>query len=130
MGREFVGDCFTDAELGTYEMELAIKYLKQECGEPPRGVDVEITWEGAEVGNGEETQYPVISVVWDDYETGYPGDYVQKCIEAFERFDLPEEIQAQNRERRELLSDLQQVWDSIGDHLLEKRHNRKPRSKS
>jgi hypothetical protein len=29
MGREFIGDCFTDSELGTYEMELIIKYIKQ-----------------------------------------------------------------------------------------------------
>jgi hypothetical protein len=25
-------------------MELAIKYIKRECGRPPRVVDVEITW--------------------------------------------------------------------------------------
>ena len=128
MGREFIGDCFTDSELGTYEMELAIKYIKQQCGKPPRGVDVEVTWEGTEVGNGEETQYPVISVVWENYETVYPEDYIQKCIEAFERFDLPDEIQEQNRERRALLSDLQQIWDSIGEHL-QGRRTRKPHSK-
>jgi hypothetical protein len=89
MGREFIGDCFTDSELGTYEMELIIKYIKQACP-PPRGVDVQVTWEGYERGNGEETQYPAISVVWDDYKTGYPQDYIQRCIEAFERFDLPD----------------------------------------
>jgi len=63
MGREFIGDCFTDSELGTYEMKLAIKYIKRKCGRPPRGVDVEITWEGYERASGEETQYPVISAV-------------------------------------------------------------------
>jgi len=127
MGREFIGDCFTDSELGTYEMELAIKYIKQECGPPPRGVNVEITWEGYELANDKETQYPVISVVWDDYETGYPQDYIEKCIEAFERFDLPDEIQEQNRKLHEFLSHLQQMWDNLGEHLQES-HTRKPRS--
>ena len=131
MGREFIGECSTygdDTEFESYERELAVKFIQQECGKPPRGVDVEVTWEGHEVGNGDETQYPVISVVWDDYETGYPEDYIQKCIETFERFDLPDEIQEQNRERRALLSDLQQMWDSIGEHL-QRRRTRKPRSK-
>ena len=26
MGREFIGDCFVDSELGSYEMDVAIKY--------------------------------------------------------------------------------------------------------
>lgn len=94
-----------DTEFESYERELAVKFIQQERGKPPCGVDVEVTWEGHEVGNGEETQYPVISVVWDDYETGYPENYIQKCIETFERFDLPDEIHEQNRERRALLSD-------------------------
>lgn len=131
MGREFIGDCFTDSELGTYEMELAIKYIKQACGPPPRGVDVEITWEGAEVGNeGDETQYPVISVVWDDYTTGYPDRYIQKCIEAFEQFDLPAEIQERRQEDRALLADLQEIWNLIGEHLQQRRTTPKSRAKS
>jgi hypothetical protein len=101
MGREFIGDCFTDPELGTYEMELAIKLIKQECGEPPSGVDVQICREDHELGS-----YPVIAVVWDDYETGYPEDYIQKCIEVFERFDLPEEIHQERRERASLLREM------------------------
>ena len=43
MGREFIGECSTSgesSELDDYEMELAIKFIKHECGEPPRGVDV------------------------------------------------------------------------------------------
>jgi hypothetical protein len=42
MAREFIGDCITDPDLGTYEIELAIKYLKQKCGPPTRGVDTEV----------------------------------------------------------------------------------------
>jgi hypothetical protein len=101
MGREFIGECPVSdkgPEFETYEGELAIKYIKQSCGPLPRGVDVEITSEGSEVGNeGEEVSYPVISVVWDDYTTEYPDEYIGKCIEAFERFELPEEICEQGR---------------------------------
>lgn len=86
MGREFIGECSADSEFGTYEMEMAIKYIKQQCGEPPHGVAVEITCEDHELGS-----YPIISVVWDDYATQYPDEYIQDCIEAFERFELPEE---------------------------------------
>lgn len=96
MGREFIGECPVSdkgAEFEIYEGELAIKYIKQECGQPPEGVDVQITSEGSEVGNeGEEVSYPVISVVWDEGITEYPDEYIGKCIEAFEKFDLPDEI--------------------------------------
>jgi hypothetical protein len=110
MGREIVGDCSTDAEFGDYETELIIKYLKQACGQPPRGVEIQVTWEGHEVGDeGDETQYPVISVVWDDSITDYPDEYIGKCMEAFERFDLPEEI----RERYQVLFDVMDLPEKI-----------------
>jgi hypothetical protein len=95
MGRESIGECgFGEDSASTeLEMELAIKYIKKACGPPPRGVDVEITSEGSEVGNeGEEVSYPIISIVWDDYVVEYPDVYIGKCIEAFEKFDLPDEI--------------------------------------
>ena len=101
LGREFIGDCplaGEDPELDEYETELTIKYIKQECCQPPRGVDVQVTWEDHELGS-----YPVISVVWDDSITDYPDEYIGKCMEAFERFDLPEEI----HDRYEVLLDLQ-----------------------
>jgi len=101
MGREFIGDCPVsgeDTEIDDYEAGLTIKYIKQECGQPPRGVDVQVTWEDHELGS-----YPVISVVWDDSITEYPDEYIGKCMEAFERFDLPEEI----HDRYEVLLDLQ-----------------------
>ncbi|HUK32114.1 MAG TPA: hypothetical protein VLV89_13440, partial [Candidatus Acidoferrum sp.] len=66
-----------------------------------RGVDVQITWEGHELGS-----YPVISVVWEDSITEYPDEYIGKCMEAFERFDLPEEIHRRNQDLQDLL-DLQ-----------------------
>jgi hypothetical protein len=90
MGREFIGEFLgsgEDLEPDDYEAELTIKYIKQACGEPPHGVDVQVTLEDHELGS-----YPAISVVWDDSVIDYPDEYIGKCIEAFERFDLPEEI--------------------------------------
>ena len=117
MGREFIGECPVPdegPEFETYEGELAIKYIKRECGPPPDGVDVLITSEGYEVGNeGDEVCYPVISVVWDDSITEYPDEYIGKCIEAFERFDLPEEIHQWYRELFELQQNFQDMLDRI-----------------
>lgn len=53
MGREFIGECpgsGEDPESDDYETELAIKYIKQKCGQPPCGVDVQVTWEDHELG--------------------------------------------------------------------------------
>jgi hypothetical protein len=109
MGREFIGECSPSGdapELDDYEMELAVKFIKEACGKPPRGVDVQITWEDHELGS-----YPVISVVWDDYITDYPGEYIGKCIEAFDRFDLPEEIYERNRVLFDLQDRIQKLFD-------------------
>jgi len=108
MGREFIGESSggQDPEADNLEMELAIKYIKQECGEPPRGVDVEVTREDHELGS-----YPVISVVWDDFETEYPSDYIGKCIEAFERFDTPAEIHERYRELFEIQREIQKLFE-------------------
>jgi len=99
MGREFIGECpgwGDDPASDDLETELVIEYIKQTCGKPPRGVDVQVTLEGDEVGNeGNEVSYPVISVVWDDFTVEYPGEYIEKCSEAYERFNLPEEIYQQ-----------------------------------
>jgi hypothetical protein len=115
MGREFIGECPVSdkgPEFETYEGEMAIKYIKQSCGPPPRGVDVEITSEGSEVGNeGDEVSYPVISVVWDDYITEYPGEYMGRCSEAIERFELPEEIYEQGRLLVDLYVQMQKLFD-------------------
>ena len=131
MGREFIGECGwgNDLEADDLEMGLAIKYIKQSCGPPPRGVDVQITSEGHEVGNeGDETSYPVISVVWDDSITEYPDEYIGNCIEAFERFELPEEIHQQYQ----LLFQLQDQMQELADRISEAREKRllseKPRS--
>jgi hypothetical protein len=101
MGREFIGECpgrGDDPESDDLETELAIKFINQSCGLLPRSVDVQVTFEGSEVGNeGDEFSYPVISIVWDDSVTDYPDEYIGSCTEAFERFELPEEIYQQGR---------------------------------
>lgn len=115
MGHEFIGECTPSGEgpeFDDYEMELAIKYIKQECGKPPRGVDVQVTFEGHEVGNeGDEVSYPVISVIWDDSVTESPDEYIARCIEAFERFDLPEEIHERYRRFFDLQGKIQKLLD-------------------
>jgi len=119
MGREFIGECPVSdkgPEFETYEGEMAIKYIKQSCGPPPRGVDVEVTSEGSEVGNeGKEVSYPVISVVWDDYTTEYPDEYIGKCIEAFEKFDLPEEIYLEGQKTMRLFCEPNDVLPKSDD---------------
>ena len=100
MGYEVIGECHSseeDSKLKSYEMEAPIKYIKKTCGKPPRGADVEIIWQDHELGS-----YPVIALVWDDYVTSYPHEYIEKCIVAYEHFDLPEEI----HERGRLLSEI------------------------
>jgi hypothetical protein len=119
MGREFIGECPPckgDPELETYEGNLTIKYIKQFCGTPPRGVEVEITWEGSEVGDGsEQVSYPVISVVWDEGVTEYPDEYIGKCVEAFEKFDLPEEIYQEGQKTLRVFSELNDVRPKSDD---------------
>jgi hypothetical protein len=118
MGREFIGECTPtgdDPEFENRESEMAVKYIKQACGEPPRGVDVQITLEDHELGS-----YPVVSVVWDDSVCEYPDDYIEKCLEAFERFDLPEEI----HQRYQLLFQLQDQMQELIDRISEAREKR------
>ena len=84
--------------------------MRQECGNPLQNVYVQIARKDSEYGS-----IPVVAVVWDDYETGCPEAYIQKCIEAFERFELPDEIHHKGRERmrllRELCSDMEKWFD-------------------
>jgi len=113
MGREVIGECLASGEtpeLNNYENELAVKFIKLECGKLPRGVDVQIGYDDSEYGS-----IPVIVVIWDDYETGYPEDYIQKCIEAFERFEIPEEIYQNRRERAALLRELHTLTEKLSD---------------
>ena len=49
--------------------------MRRECGNPLHDVYVQIAYEDSEYGS-----IPVVAVVWDDYETGRPEAYIQKCI--------------------------------------------------
>lgn len=124
MGHEFIGECpgrEDDPESEELETELIIKYIKQSCGPPPRGVDVEITWEGSEVGDGrDQVCYPVISVVWDDGIIEYPDEYIEKCSEAFERFDLPEEIYQQHK----MLLEIMRATEALSNSIAEQRRKK------
>ena len=118
MGPEFIGECGWNIDPGgdNLEMELAIKYIKQSCGPPPPSVDVQVTSEGYEVGNeGDEVSYPVISVVLDDGITEYPDEYIGKCIEAFEKFDLPDEIYQEGREPLRLFLEANETLPKLFD---------------
>jgi len=66
-------------------------------------VDVQVTWEGDEVS------YPVVSVVWDDFVAEYPGEHIGKCIEAFERFELPEEIYQKGQQFLDIYERIQKL---------------------
>ncbi|HXA77861.1 MAG TPA: hypothetical protein VNV41_12095 [Candidatus Acidoferrales bacterium] len=53
MRREFIGECSSrgeNPEAESHERELAIKFIKQDCGKPPRGVDVQVGYEDSEYG--------------------------------------------------------------------------------
>src|ERR1700686_118273 len=119
MGREFIGECpgcGDNPESEELETGVAIKYIKQCRGAPPRGVDVLVTFEGFEVGNeGDEVSYPVISVVWNDSITEYPDEYIGKCIEAFEKFDLPDEIYQDGQKRIHLFCEPNDVGPKSDD---------------
>jgi hypothetical protein len=54
--------------------KLAIRHLKEICGEPPPEMELEIVWQDHELG-----QYPVIGLVWDDPMRGVPWNYISRC---------------------------------------------------
>jgi hypothetical protein len=102
MGCEFIGDYPTSGENSEFDDYAADS---QKC-QPPRGVNVQVTWEDHELGS-----YPVISVVWNDDITDYPDEYIGKCIEAFDHFDLPEEIHERYCALFDLQNRIQKLFD-------------------
>ena len=51
-------------------------------------------------------------MVWDDSVIEYPDEYIEKCSDAFERFDLPEEIYLEGRLLVELFAQTPKLPDS------------------
>ena len=90
MGYEIVGECDAckkDPESRYYDTELVIKHIKNSSGTPPSGVELNIQWRDRELG-----RCPVIAVIWDDCVSSYPGEYIRKCIEAYEHLNRNEEV--------------------------------------
>lgn len=119
MGREIIGECSgsgEDAQLDELERSLTLKYIQREAGEPEPGVSVEVSWEDHELGS-----YPVISVVWDDFTVEYPDEYIGKCIDAYERFEFPEEIYERWRKFGEIQDGISKLYEMLEDALKNRR---------
>ncbi len=61
---EIIGEAGTpgaNREWINAECELAIKHLKEVCGEPPPEMELEVQWQEHELG-----EYPLIVLVWED----------------------------------------------------------------
>jgi hypothetical protein len=119
MGREIIGECSPsgeDPQFDRLEEELTIEYIKRQCGEPPKGVSIRRTWQDHDLGS-----YPVISVVWDDYTAEYPDEYIGKCIDAFERFEFPEEIYEKWRRLGDLQKDIHNLYGELIEALKVRR---------
>lgn len=76
------GDTSGERDWVVYQSELAIRYLKRVCGEPPPEMELEVRWEEHELGG-----YPVIALTWEDAMRGAPDEYIEKCQQALEDFD-------------------------------------------
>lgn len=85
MGRESIGQCgcaqWPDVRWITAELELAICYIRQACGEPPAGCELDILWHEHELG-----QYASVGLTWDGPAEA-PWDYISRAEDALQRFD-------------------------------------------
>lgn len=82
---EMIGEFGTpgaDSEWIEAQGVLAIKHLKEICGEPPPEMELEIVWQDHELG-----QYPVIALVWEDPFRGVPWNYISRCEAALTAFE-------------------------------------------
>jgi hypothetical protein len=69
--------------------KLAIRHLKEICGDPPPEMDLEIVWQDHELG-----QYPVIGLVWEDPMRGVPWNYISRCEAALAAYENGGELPA------------------------------------
>jgi hypothetical protein len=63
------------------ECQLAIKYLKKVCGEPPPEMELEVQWQEHDLG-----AYPMIVLSWEDGMRGAPWEYIEKCEDALTEY--------------------------------------------
>ena len=64
------------------QAKLAIRHIKQVCGDPPPEMELEIVWQEHELGN-----YPVIALVWEDPMRGTPWNYISRCEAALTAYE-------------------------------------------
>jgi hypothetical protein len=69
--------------------KLAIRHLKEICGEPRPEMDLEIVWQEHELG-----QHPVIGLVWEDRLRGVPWNCIPRCETALTAFENDGELSA------------------------------------
>lgn len=85
MGKESIGQCgcaqWPDVRWITAELELAICYIRQACGEPPAGYELNILWHDHELG-----QYASVGLTWEGSGEA-PWDYISRADDALQRFD-------------------------------------------
>jgi hypothetical protein len=100
---------------------LGICYIRQACGEPPEGYELEIIWHEHDLG-----EYATIGVTWDGpYDA--PWDYVQNAQDALIRFDqgvnwseiVPNEEPQTDDENQEGAEDDDAGSDNAGSDTLE-----------
>jgi hypothetical protein len=54
--------------------EIAIRRLREHCGEPPEEMELEIVWREHDLG-----RYPLICLTWEDEMRGAPWKYIARC---------------------------------------------------
>lgn len=120
MGREIIGECSAndenDRSADVREAELAIEYIKGRCGEPPQGAELILSWEEHDLGS-----YPVIALIWDDCTVGYPDEYIGKCIDGLEAFEMPAEEYERGKEFHEILCEIQELTERAAQAAAEAR---------
>lgn len=67
--------------------KLAIRHLKNTCGDPPPEMELEVVWQDHELG-----QYPVIGLVWEDPMRGVPWNYISRCEAALAAYENDGEL--------------------------------------
>jgi hypothetical protein len=76
------GTTGADSEWLQAQGELAIRRLKEYCGEPPEEMELEIVWQEHDLGS-----YPLICLTWEDEMRGTPWKYIARCEAALSAWE-------------------------------------------
>lgn len=85
MPTEIIGEFGTpgaDRQWIAAQGKRAIRYIKEQCGEPPPDMRLVVEWYEHELG-----YYPVIALVWEDGMIGVPENYLSRCEAALEMYE-------------------------------------------